>query len=143
MSLFSQDAKKRLLLLDGMALVYRAHFALIRSPRYTSGGVCTSAVFGMANTFFDLQKTWQPTHLAIAFDTEEPTDRHKEFPQYKAQRDALPEDIGTQLPLVKRLMSRPACSCPRGARLRGRRHYRHACPSGRVRRLSRLDGHSR
>lgn len=104
MTMFDGDSQKRLFLLDGMALVYRAHYALIRSPRFTSGGVCTSAVFGIANTVFDLLKNWQPTHLAVAFDTAEPTHRHVEFPEYKAQRDALPEDIGSQLPLVVRLL---------------------------------------
>lgn len=96
--------QKKLVLLDGMALVYRAHFALIRSPRYTSGGTCTSGVFGMANTVLDIIKKEKPTHIAAAFDTPEPTERHKIFPEYKAQRDALPEDIGVQLPYITRLL---------------------------------------
>jgi DNA polymerase I len=96
--------QKKLVLLDGMALVYRAHFALIRSPRFTSGGLCTSAVFGMANTVLDIIKREKPTHIAAAFDTSEPTERHKVFPEYKAQRDALPEDIGLQLPYIDRLL---------------------------------------
>ncbi len=95
--------EKRLYLLDAMALIYRAHFALIRSPRYTSGGVCTSAVFGVANTVFDIIGKQEPTHLGIAFDTREPTFRHEVFPEYKAQRDALPEEIAQQFPLVDRL----------------------------------------
>ena len=98
------EEPKRLFLLDAMALVYRAHFALIRSPRYTSGGMCTSAIFGLTNTLLDLLKTQEPSHLAIAFDTSDPTYRHQEFPEYKAQRDALPEDIAEQLPWVDRLM---------------------------------------
>ncbi|MEZ6131556.1 MAG: DNA polymerase I [Planctomycetaceae bacterium] len=96
--------QKKLVLLDGMALVYRAHFALIRSPRHTSGGLCTSGVFGMTNTVLDIIKKEKPTHIAAAFDTSEPTERHKVFPAYKAQRDALPEDIGAQLPYVDRLL---------------------------------------
>ncbi len=98
------DQEKKLFLLDAMALIYRAHFALIRSPRYTSDGRCTSAVFGVTNTVFDLIKTQKPTHIAIAFDTSEPTHRHTQFPEYKAQRDALPEDIAAQLPIVDQLM---------------------------------------
>ena len=94
---------KRLLLLDGMALTYRAHFALIRSPRFTSSGLCTSAVFGLANTLMDLLKREKPTHICVAFDTSEPTERHEVFPEYKAQRDSLPEDIGEQLPYIDRL----------------------------------------
>ncbi len=95
---------KRLFLLDGMALIYRAHFALIRSPRYTSAGKCTSGVFGFANTLLDIINNQQPTHIAAAFDTAAPTFRHKAFPEYKAHRDALPEDIGMQLPLVDQLL---------------------------------------
>lgn len=99
--LFTPD--KRLFLLDGMALVYRAHFALIRSPRFTSSGTCTSAVFGLVNTITDLLKRQQPTHMAVAFDTSDPTQRHVEFPEYKAQREEMPEDLSRQLPLVDRL----------------------------------------
>jgi DNA polymerase-1 len=97
------DAANRLFLLDGMALIYRAHFALIRSPRFTSAGVCTSAVFGLANTLLDILNREQPTHIAVVFDTAEPTHRHNEFPEYKAQRQAIPEDLSAQFPLVDRL----------------------------------------
>lgn len=95
---------KKLYLLDGMALTYRAHFALIRSPRYTSGGQCTSAVFGMLGAITDILTREEPTHLACAFDTPEPTQRHIEYPEYKAQRDEMPEDLASQLPLIDRLM---------------------------------------
>ena len=114
-TLFDEQTEKKLFLLDGMALIYRAHFALIRSPRYTSGGRCTSGVFGMVNTVFDIINRQKPTHLAIAFDTSEPTKRHIEYPEYKAQRDALPEDIADQIPLVDRLMEAmniPVLRCP-------------------------------
>jgi DNA polymerase-1 len=97
------DGAKRLFLLDGMALIYRAHFALIRSPRFTSGGLCTSAVFGLANTLLDILNREKPTHVAVVFDTDEPTHRHNEFPKYKAQRQAIPEDLSAQFPLVDRL----------------------------------------
>ena len=98
-----KETEKKLYLLDAMALIYRAHFALIRSPRFTSAGACTSAVFGVANTVFDIINKQNPTHLAVAFDTREPTFRHEVFPEYKAQRDALPEDIAEQFPLVDKL----------------------------------------
>src|SRR5262245_46995929 len=94
---------KKLFLLDGMALIYRAHFALIRSPRFTSGGLCTSAVFGLANTLLDILNRERPTHVAVVFDTDEPTQRHGDFPQYKANRQAIPEDLAAQFPLVDRL----------------------------------------
>ncbi len=95
---------KKLFLLDGMALTYRAHFALVRSPRYTSSGLCTSGVFGMANAVMDILNREQPTHIAAAFDTPEPTQRHVEYPEYKAQRDQMPEDIGEQLPYIDKLL---------------------------------------
>jgi len=95
---------KTLFLLDGMALVYRAHFAFIRRPIMTSQGVNTSALFGFTNTLLDILGTYQPTHLAVAFDTEAPTQRHKDFPAYKAQREAMPEDISFALPEVRRLL---------------------------------------
>lgn len=101
-TLFSPTNK--LFLLDGMALTYRAHFALIRSPRFTSTGQCTSAVFGMLGAILDIIKKEEPSHIACVFDTDHPTARHREFPDYKAQRDEMPEDLSSQLPLVDRLL---------------------------------------
>ncbi|MEM1442651.1 MAG: DNA polymerase I [Verrucomicrobiota bacterium] len=98
------DSPHRLFLLDGMALIYRAHFALIRSPIYTSGRVNTSALFGFTNVLLDLLEKQKPTHLAVAFDTSDPTPRHEIFPEYKANRDDMPEDLALQLPHVKRLV---------------------------------------
>ena len=95
--------EKKLYLLDAMALIYRAHFALIRSPRFTTDNRCTSAVFGVTNTVLDIIKKQKPTHIAVAFDTREPTFRHEKFPEYKAQRDSLPEDIAEQFPLIDQL----------------------------------------
>jgi len=94
---------QRLFLLDGMALAYRAHFAFISRPIVTSKGVNTSALFGFANTLLDIQKQQQPTHLAVAFDTQAPTARHREFKDYKAQREEMPEDLAFALPNIKRL----------------------------------------
>ena len=98
------DLEKTLFLLDGMALVYRAHFALIRSPRYTSAGKCTSAVFGFTNALMDVINREKPTHIAAVFDTPEPTHRHEEYEEYKANREAMPEDLSDQLPLVFELL---------------------------------------
>lgn len=95
---------KKLFLLDGMALIYRAHFALIKSPRMTSYGLNTSAVFGMANTILDLIKKEQPTHIAVVFDTIAPTDRHSEFADYKANRQEMPEDLSKAIPFVFELI---------------------------------------
>ncbi len=102
-NLFPESQK--LFLLDGMALFYRAHFALIRSHRYTSGGLCTSGVFGMTNAVLDILAREDPTHIAVAFDTREPTQRHIDYPQYKAQRDVMPEDMQAQQPYIDRLFT--------------------------------------
>ena len=93
----------QLFLLDGMALVYRAHFALIRNPILTSKGLNTSAVLGFTNVLLDLIDNHGASHLGVAFDTKEPTPRHILFPEYKAQRDAMPEELATAIPYVKQL----------------------------------------
>ena len=95
---------KRLFLLDGMALAYRAHFAFIARPIRTSQGLNTSALFGFVQTLLDIIDNWQPTHLAVAFDTEAPTARHREFPAYKAQRQEMPEDLSAALPHLRRFL---------------------------------------
>ena len=91
---------KKLFLLDGMALIYRAHFALSKSPRFTSGGLNTSAVMGFTNTLLDVLKKEKPTHMAVVFDTEAPTDRHIEYEKYKAHRETMPEDLSKALPYI-------------------------------------------
>jgi len=95
---------KKLFLLDGMALVYRAHFALISRPIFTSKGLNTSAIYGLTLTLLDILKNQQPTHLAVASDTATPTHRHREFAQYKATRESMPEDLSQALPHVRRLL---------------------------------------
>jgi len=97
-------AEKSLFLLDGMALVYRAHFAFVTRPIINSKGLVTSAIFGFTNTLLDILQNQQPTHLAVAFDTEAPTARHTAFPAYKAQRDEMPEDLSRAIPYVKDLL---------------------------------------
>jgi DNA polymerase-1 len=92
--------KNRLFLLDAMALIYRAHFAFSRNPLINSKGVNTGVVRGFTSTLWQLLKKEKPTHIAVAFDTPEPTFRHVNFPAYKAQREAQPEDITTAIPTV-------------------------------------------
>jgi DNA polymerase I len=96
--------EKRLFLLDGMALVYRAHFAFATKPIRTSTGFNTSAIYGFVNTLLDIRQNWQPTHLAVAFDTHAPTPRHVEYPAYKAQREEMPEELGAAIPHVRRFI---------------------------------------
>jgi DNA polymerase-1 len=95
---------KKLFLLDGMALIYRAHFALSKSPRFTSTGINTSAVMGFANTLMEVLRKEKPSHIAVVFDTEAPTERHTDFEAYKAHRQAMPEDLSAALPYVFKLI---------------------------------------
>src|SRR6266404_2304928 len=96
--------ERKLFLLDGMALVYRAHFALISRPIFTSKGVNTSALYGFTQTLREILKNQQPSHIAVAFDTEAPTHRHTEFADYKATRQAMPEDLSQDLPNLRRML---------------------------------------
>jgi DNA polymerase-1 len=97
-------SKKTLFLLDGMALVYRAHFAFIKNPIRNSKGVNTSAAYGFTNTLVDLLTHRKPTHLAVAFDTDAPTERHEVYEEYKAQREEMPEELSDSIPVVKEII---------------------------------------
>ncbi len=96
---------KRLLLIDAYAMIYRAYYAFIRAPRMTSRGENTSAIFGFLLTLEDLLKRVKPTHLGVAFDPAGPTFRHEAFEQYKAQREAMPEDIRSAVPVIKEILA--------------------------------------
>lgn len=91
---------KRLFLLDGHALVYRAHFAFITRPLINSKGVNTSAITGFVRTLWDLMTNQKPTHIAVAFDPKGGTFRHDMYPKYKANRDAQPEDISIAMSYI-------------------------------------------
>jgi DNA polymerase-1 len=96
--------QKKLFLLDAMALVFRAYYALIRSPRITSQGRNTNAQFGFTNTLLDLINNQKPTHMAVCFDTHAPTERHTDYSDYKANRQEAPEDIISSIPDIKRII---------------------------------------
>ncbi|MFZ9044453.1 MAG: DNA polymerase I [Cyclobacteriaceae bacterium] len=100
----SQPSKK-LFLLDAMALIYRAHFAFSKNPRINSKGLNTGAVMGFTNVLIDIIKNQKPTHLGVAFDTHAPTFRHEEYPEYKANREAQPEEIRLAIPYCKKIMA--------------------------------------
>jgi DNA polymerase-1 len=97
-------AEKKLFLLDGMALVYRAFFAFNQNPRITSTGLNASAMFGFTNTLLDVLNKQKPTHIAVVFDTDKPTDRHIEYEKYKAHREEMPEDLRRSLPYIQRII---------------------------------------
>ena len=96
--------EKKLFLLDGHALVYRAHYAFINRPLINSKGVNTSAATGFTRTLWDMIRTQNPTHLAVAFDLSGPTFRNEMFPEYKANREQQPEDITIALPYIERII---------------------------------------
>lgn len=96
---------KKLFLLDGMALIYRAYFALNKTPRITSNGLNTGAIMGFTNTLLEILKNQKPSHLAVVFDTEAPTARHIEFETYKAHREKMPEDLAASIPYIFKLIT--------------------------------------
>ena len=93
----------RLFLIDAMPLLYRGHFIFLRNPRTNSDGDNTSALFGYLNSLLQIIEKEKPTHIAVAFDTPEPTFRHEMYPEYKAQREAMPEGIGWAIPRAKEM----------------------------------------
>jgi DNA polymerase I len=97
-------SEKKLFLLDGMALIYRAYFAFSKSPRISSKGLNTSAMFGFVNTLLDVIKNQKPTHLACVFDTAAPTERHEVFEAYKAHREEMPEDLSKSIPYIFKII---------------------------------------
>jgi len=96
--------KKKLFLLDAMALIYRAHFAFSKNPIVNSKGTNTGAILGFTNSLVEILTKEQPTHIAVAFDTSAPTFRQETFSEYKAQREAQPEDIQVAIPIVKKII---------------------------------------
>jgi DNA polymerase-1 len=98
------SADKKLFLLDGHALVYRAHFAFINRPLINSKGVNTSAITGFTRTLWDLLQNEKPTHIAVAFDPDGPTFRHDMFEEYKANREEQPEDIAIAFPYIRKIV---------------------------------------
>lgn len=96
--------KPKLFLIDAMGLIFRAYYAMIKSPRFTSKGLNTSAILGFTNMFYELVKNEKPTHVAVAFDTGAPTFRHIDYQDYKANREATPDDIINSVPYIHRVL---------------------------------------
>ena len=95
---------EKLFLLDAYALIYRAYYAFIKNPRINSKGLNTSAVMGFVNTLNEVLTREKPSHIGVAFDPAGPTFRHEAFPEYKAQREACPEDIRRAVPIIKDIL---------------------------------------
>lgn len=95
---------KKVFLLDALALIFRAYYALIRNPRLTSKGKNTNAQFGFTNALVELINKQKPSHMAVCFDTAAPTERHTDFADYKANRQEAPEDLLDSLPDIKKII---------------------------------------
>ncbi|WP_234571799.1 DNA polymerase I [Rhodohalobacter sp. 614A] len=104
-------SKKKLFLLDGMALAYRAHFAFINSRLKNSEGIPTGPILGFANTVEKMLEEDKPTHIAVAWDTHEPTFRHKMDEEYKANRPPQPEELKVGIPLMKEMLKAWGIPC--------------------------------
>jgi DNA polymerase-1 len=96
--------QKKLFLLDAYALIFRAYYALIRSPRVTTNGKNTNAQFGFTNALIELMNKEKPTHLAVCFDMDGKTERHTDFADYKANRQETPEDLLAAVPDIKKII---------------------------------------
>ncbi|MCB0497426.1 MAG: DNA polymerase I, partial [Cyclobacteriaceae bacterium] len=98
------EPTKKLFLLDAYALIFRAHFAFSKNPRINSKGLNTGVMMGFTNTLLEVLNKQKPTHIAVAFDTSKPTFRHERYPEYKAHREATPEDIKIGVPYVRQII---------------------------------------
>ena len=99
-----KSERKRLFLIDGYALLFRAHYAMIRNPLITTMGQHTSALFGFINMIFRLIRQEKPDYIAAAFDRKEKTFRHKKYPEYKANREEMPQELQDQLDHLWKLL---------------------------------------
>ncbi len=96
--------EKKLFLLDAYALIFRAYYAFIKNPRYNKKGLNTSAILGFTNTLAEILRKEKPTHIAVVFDPPTGNFRNEIFPEYKAHRDATPEDIIKSVPYIKKIV---------------------------------------
>ncbi|MDD4234383.1 MAG: DNA polymerase I, partial [Bacteroidales bacterium] len=94
----------KIFLLDAYALIFRSYYAFIRNPRINSKGLNTSAIFGFTNTLQEIITKEKPTHIAVVFDPPGPTFRNEMYKEYKANREATPEDIKKSIPFIKSII---------------------------------------
>ena len=100
----SENNQQKLFLLDAFALIYRSYFAFIRNPRFNSKGVNTSAMLGVTNTIVQVLEKENPDYIGVVFDVSAPTFRHEMFPEYKAHRDEMPEDLRKSIPYIRKII---------------------------------------
>ncbi len=100
----SSEDRPKLFLLDAMALIYRAFFALNKNPRISSKGLNTSAILGFTNTLYEVLKKEKPAYIGVAFDSMAPTQRHIDFTAYKANREKMPDDLAASIPYIMQII---------------------------------------
>ena len=100
----SDNNKQKLFLLDAFALIYRSYFAFIRNPRFNSKGVNTSAMLGVTNSIVQVLEKEKPDYIGVVFDVSAPTFRSEIFPEYKAHREAMPEDLRKSIPYIRKII---------------------------------------
>ena len=99
------QSNKRLFIIDGMAQIYRAHFAMINNPLTTKDGRHTSVIHGFLNMLFKIIRDEKPDYLVIAMDSKAKTFRHDLYNEYKAHRPKMPEEISYQIPILKEIIN--------------------------------------
>ena len=100
----AENNLKKLFLLDAYALIYRSYYAFIRNPQFNSKGVNTSAMLGFTNTLLQLLEIESPHYIGVVFDVSAPTFRHEMYSEYKAKREAMPEDLRASIPYIRRII---------------------------------------
>jgi len=93
---------KRLFLIDGSSYIYRAYYAIRHLSN--SQGMATNAIYGFTNMLLKVIRESQPDQLAVIYDSKGPTFRKDIYPEYKANRSAMPEDLVPQIPYIKRVV---------------------------------------
>lgn len=100
----SENSLKKLFLVDAYALIYRSYYAFIRNPQFNSKGVNTSAMLGFTNSLVQLLETENPHYIGVVFDVSAPTFRHIMYQEYKASREAMPEDLRKSIPYIRNII---------------------------------------
>ena len=98
------SSEKKLFLLDAYALIFRSYYAFIKTPRVTSYGLNTNAIFGFTTTLLEILEKYDPSHIAVCFDHKSENVRKQEYPLYKANRDETPEDIKRSEPFIRQII---------------------------------------
>ncbi len=96
---------KKLVLIDGNSIMNRAFYGIMGSKMLTTkDGKYTNAVYGFLAILFKLLEDVKPDYMAVTFDLKAPTERHKRYEGYKANRKGMPEELAQQMPMIKEVL---------------------------------------